>query len=367
MNKQILEDAKEFYENEINDFYMYQELAKVEKNKELKDELIRISNMEKKHAQFWERFIKKRGGNVPEVHPSKKKVLFLKLLRRFFNPVVVISFLEMGEAAGFQRYYKFLKEQKLNLDEYEQKALRNIILDEIAHETIFKEKEKVFSKLSNIRDFVLGMNDGLVEILGAVAGLSAVYTYQPMMVAISGLIVGVAGALSMGIGAYISVRSQRQVNEALKEKMEVLFDVSPENAIEEFKSKLKEAGLTEEIINDIIEKFKDNKEAMKKLLIQETEENEVLSGLFTGFAYLFGVFFPVIPFFFAPSAYVALPFSILFAGLTLTIVAVIISSLSGISIKKKVLEMVLSAFGAAGIAYIFGKIMQQIFGLNIDI
>ncbi len=367
MNNKILKDAIEFYTNEINDFYMYQELAKIEKNSELKNELIRISKMEKKHSQFWERFIKKRGGSVPDVRPSKRKVFILKLLRRFFNPVVVISFLEMGEASGFQRYYKFLKEQNLNLDEYEKKALENIILDEIAHETIFREKEKTFSKLSNIRDFVLGMNDGLVEILGAVAGLSAVYAHQPMVVAISGLIVGVAGALSMGIGAYISVRSQRQVNQAMKEKMEVLFDVSPKSAIEEFKNKLKEAGLTDEIVEEIAEKFKGKHDVIKKLLIEEVEENEILSGLFTGFAYLFGVFFPVIPFFFAPSSYIALPFSILFAGLALSIVATVISLLSGISIKQKILEMVLSAFGAAGLAYIFGKIMQQIFGINVDI
>ncbi len=363
----ILEDAKEFYINEINDYHMYTSLAQIEKDQSLKEDLLKIASMEKKHSQFWKKFIEKRGGSVPPVKPDKKKILFIKLLRKLFNPVLVISFLEMGESAGFQRYYKFLKEQKLHLDDYEQKALKNIILDEIAHETIFKEKEHYLSRLSNVRDFVLGMNDGLVEILGAVAGLSAVYIYQPQIVAVSGLIVGIAGALSMGIGAYISVRSQRQVNEALKEKMEVLFDVSPENALEELKNKLKEAGLTDDIIQDVIEKISSNKEAVKKLLIQETEENEILSGLFTGFAYLFGVFFPIIPFFFAPTSYLALPFSILFAGLALTVVATIISILSGISVKKKVMEMVLSAFGAAAVAYIFGKIMQQIFGINVEI
>lgn len=367
MTDKLIKDAIEFYKNEINDYYMYKSLAEIEPDLELREELLRISKMEEKHAAFWKKFVEKRGGKVPEVKPGKKKVILLKLLRKLFNPIVVISILEMGEVAGFQQYYKFLKEQGIHLDEYEQKALKNIILDEIAHETVFREKEKVFGTLSNVRDFVLGMNDGLVEILGAVAGLSAVYVHQPRMVAISGLIVGIAGALSMGIGAYISVRSQRQVNEALKEKMEVLFDVAPENALEEFRKKLKEAGLTDEIIQDIIEKFKDNHEAIKKLLIQEDNENEIISGLFTGFAYLFGVFFPIIPFFFAPSSYIALPFSIVFAGLALSIVATVISIFSGISIKKKIMEMVLSAFGAAGLAYAFGKIMQTVFGINVDI
>ena len=367
MENKLIQDAKEFYINEINDHYMYVSLAHIEKDEDLKNDLLKIANMEKKHAQFWKKFIEKRGGNVPDVKPGKIKTFLLKLLRKLFNPLLVVSFLEIGESAGFQRYYKFLKEQSINLDDYEQNALKNIILDEIAHETIFKEKESSLAGLSNIRDFVLGMNDGLVEILGAVAGLSAVYVYQPQMVAVSGLIVGMAGALSMGIGAYISVRSQRQVNEALREKMEILFDVSPESALRELELRLKEAGLTEEIIKDVVEKLGKNKEAIKKLLIRETDENEVLSGLFTGFAYLFGVFFPVLPFFFAPTSYIALPFSILFAGLALSLVATVISVLSGISVKKKIIEMVLSAFGAAGIAYVFGTIMQQVFGINIDV
>ncbi|NPA52714.1 MAG: rubrerythrin family protein [Aquificae bacterium] len=367
MNQRFIKDAIEFYKNEITDYYLYISLAQIEKDENLKKDLLKIANMEKKHAQFWKTFIEKRGVTVPSVKPDKKKIIFVKLLRKIFNPMLVISFLEMGESAGFQRYYKFLKEQSINLDEYEQKALKNIILDEIAHETTFKEKGHYISGLSNIRDFVLGMNDGLVEILGAVAGLSAVYIYQPEIVAVSGLIVGMAGALSMGIGAYISVRSQRQVNESLKEKMEILFEVSPKSALQELKKKLEEAGLTEEIINDVVEKIGKNKQAVKKLLIQETQENEILSGIFTGVAYLFGVFFPVVPFFFAPTSYIALPFSILFAGLALSIVATIISILSGISIKKKIMEMVLSAFGAAGIAYIFGKIMQYIFGINIEV
>ncbi|NPA12770.1 MAG: rubrerythrin family protein, partial [Aquificae bacterium] len=90
------------------------------------------------------------------------------------------------------------------------------------------------------------------------------------------------------------------------------------------------------------------------------------SGLFTGFAYLVGVFFPVVPFFFAPTSYVALPFSILFAGLVLATVGLVIAVLSGISIKKKVMEMVISAFTAAAIAYGFGSLMQSIFGIQIE-
>jgi len=42
------------------------------------------------------------------------------------------------------------------------------------------------------------------------------------LVTVSGLVVGVAGALSMGIGAFISVRSLRQINESTHARMEIL-------------------------------------------------------------------------------------------------------------------------------------------------
>lgn len=359
---QEIQLAKQFYIDEMNDYITYSEIASSVRDKQLKEILQKIAGMEKKHAQFWKDFLQKRGEKEPQVEVNRIKISLLKFVAKFINPLLVVSFLELGEANAYEKYYKFLKSTSLGKDEEEK--LKNIILDEIEHETVFaKETEK--TGISNIRDFVLGMNDGLVEILGVVTGLSAVYLDKPFIVAISGLIVGVAGALSMGIGAFISVRSQRQVNEAIREKLQVIFDLSPERAVEEFKEKLLETGIPEDLADEISKKLGKNKEAIKKLLIKETDENEIASGLFTGFAYLFGVLFPVLPYFIAPSSMVALPFSIIFAGLALAVVATIISMLSGINIKKKILEMVLSAFFAAGVSYAFGSLMQNLFGINI--
>ncbi|MDQ7056271.1 MAG: VIT1/CCC1 transporter family protein [Persephonella sp.] len=359
---EIIDRALYFYQMEISDYTTYLEISKSVKDSKLSEKIKNIALMEKKHAIFWREFLESRG--ITELTQKKPylKIRFMKLLSKIFNPALVISFFELGESGTIKEYYRFSKTE--NLSEEEKKNLKSIILDEIEHETFFA-KQINKKGLSNVRDFVLGMNDGLVEILGAVAGLSAVYLTQPVIVGVSGLIVGVAGALSMGIGAFISVRSQRQVNQAQKEQMEIIFDVSPERAVQEYRERLIQSGVVEEIAQEISSKIGKNKEAISKLLIEETEENEIRSGLFTGIAYLFGVFFPVIPFFFAPTSYVALPFSVLFAGIVLTVVAVIISVLSGISVKKKVIEMVISAFTAAGIAYGFGSIMQSIFGINL--
>ncbi len=358
----IQEIVKGFYIDEITDYITYSAIGENVKDKDLKETLKKIANMEKSHSEFWKEFLLKRGYDIPDVKVSPFKTGLLKFIAKFINPILVISFLELGEANAYEKYYEFLK--KAHLSKEEEERLKQIILDEIEHETVFAKKTEQ-SGLSNIRDFVLGMNDGLVEILGVVTGLSAVYINEPFIVAISGLIVGIAGALSMGIGAFISVRSQRQVNEAIREKLKVIFDIAPERALEELKEKLKETGIPEKVALEISKKLSSNKEAVKKLLIKETEENEFLSGIFTGFAYIFGVLFPVIPYFIAPSSLVALPFSILFAALALAVVATVISVLSGINIKRKIFEMVFSAFFAAGVSYLFGSLMQNLFGINI--
>jgi VIT1/CCC1 family predicted Fe2+/Mn2+ transporter len=81
-------------------------------------------------------------------------------------------------------------------------------------------------------------------------------------------------------------------------------------------------------------------------------------------AYLTGVAFPVLPYFVASSSLLALPFSVLLAGTALAIVAGTVSILSGISIRKKVFEMVSTGLGAAFLSYLFGRLMEAIFHIS---
>lgn len=316
-----------------------------------------------KHAKFWHDFLARRGVKIPKAKVSKLSLYSTRLLRKILGPGAVASLLEMGENSAIQKYFKFLTAYQENLDEEERRELSEVILDELEHEKFFYESKRRLH-VENIRDLVLGMNDGLVEILGAVTGLSAVYVYNPKLVGISGLIVGVAGALSMAIGTFISVRSQRQVNESIRQRMEVLFRVSPDRAKDELLDKLLESGMPEEVAKEVAEKLSSNHDAIIKLLVQEEDENEVRAALYTGISYLIGVAFPVTPYFFASSSLIALPFSVLLAGTALGVVATFISVLSGISIKKKVTEMVTTGLGAAFVSYLFGRLMEALFHVS---
>nr|WP_206205769.1 VIT1/CCC1 transporter family protein [Thermococcus sp. Bubb.Bath] len=359
----MLELATKFYEDEYADSVLYAQLAKGEKDGRIKEEFLRLSQIESKHAKFWHDFLESRGVEPPRPKVRRLHIVSVRLLRRLLGPGAVASLLEMGENSAIQKYFRYLTKYAEDLSGGEMERLKEVIIDELEHERFFEESKRRFHA-ENIRDLVLGMNDGLVEILGAVTGLSAVYANAPKLVGISGLIVGVAGSLSMGIGAFISVRSQRQVNEALKERMSVLFRISPDRAKEEIKARLIEGGVPEEIAEKTAEELSRKGDAAVKLVIPEGGENEVRSALYTGLAYLLGVAFPVLPYFLASSSIVALPFSILFAGAALAIVATLVSILSGISIRTKIVEMVTTGLGAAFMSYLFGRLMESVFHIS---
>lgn len=361
MNPELCNRARDFYLAEMNDHLTYTALANRTGDKGLQRLLEHIAAMELDHAGFWKSLLQEAGEPVPEVRPRRLRLLFLELLMRLVNPLLVISALELGETAAYDAYHRVLESGGLPPEK--QQRLRTIIVDELEHEAAF-HRRKESGGFSNIRDFILGMNDGLVEILGAVTGLSAAYPGNPLVVGVSGLIVGVAGALSMGIGAFISVRSQRQVNEGLRHRMNILFSVAPEKARAEFRNRLDESGIPPEVSAEVAEKVGQNPSSLIRLLAGESDENEWRSALFTGGAYFIGVFFPVLPYFLSHHSATALVASVLFAGLALATVGALISVLSGINMRGKVMEMVASGFTAAGLAYLFGRLMQGLFGIE---
>jgi VIT1/CCC1 family predicted Fe2+/Mn2+ transporter len=281
-------------------------------------------------------------------------------LRIFINPALIVSLLELGEAGAMKRYLDFYSHAPL--EDADKARLKGIILDEVEHEMFFKQMAQALG-VSNLRDFVLGMNDGLVEILGAVTGLSAC-THQALLVAITGLILGVAGALSMGIGAFISVRSQRQVNEGTRERMEILFAIDPERAVHAYRGELVDSGIPMHLAEETARVLGKNKQALVNLVLPSSNgENELRSGLFTGLAYFVGVASRAS--YFAPSSSIALPLSVVFAG-ELGAVATVVAMLSGIPMRQKIAEMVISGLTAAGLSYGFGMLMRSVFGIGTE-
>ena len=106
------------------------------------------------------------------------------------------------------------------------------------------------SKLNWLRAGVLGANDGIVSVAGIVIGVAAATTERgPILAAgIAGL---AAGALSMALGEYVSVSTQRDTEQALlaKERRELIEE--PEAEFEELVGLYRHKGLSSETARQV--------------------------------------------------------------------------------------------------------------------
>lgn len=178
---------REFQRNEISEYHIYSGLANKEKSPSNRKVLLSIANEEKRHYDYWKSIT---GCDCP---PRKLKIIFYVLVSRILGLTFGIKLMERGESAAQTNYSAFANKYP---------GAAKIAKDEDAHEhkliSLIEEE-----KLSYVGAIVLGLNDALVELTGALAGLS--FGFQnTRTIAFAGLITGVAAGFSMAAAAYLS-------------------------------------------------------------------------------------------------------------------------------------------------------------------
>jgi VIT1/CCC1 family predicted Fe2+/Mn2+ transporter len=116
---------------------------------------------------------------------------------------------------------------------------------ETPHPTIDPHASHVASRLNWLRAGVLGANDGIVSTAGLVVGVAAATTTSAVIFA-AGLAGLVAGAVSMALGEYVSVSTQRDTQRAMLEKERQELDNMPEAELEELAGLYAAKGLSAE-------------------------------------------------------------------------------------------------------------------------
>ena len=176
-------------QNEIDDHAVYAVVAEVEEDPKNREVLLRISEQEKRHYEFW----KKITGR--ELRPRRWLVAMYAFLARFLGTSFAIKLLEKREE-GAEEFYRSL------FDTYpEAKA---IYADEKEHETKLIDMLND-RKLLYAGAIVLGMNDALVELTGTLSGIALAFD-RSVVVGVTGLIMGIAASLSMAGSAYLEAR-----------------------------------------------------------------------------------------------------------------------------------------------------------------
>src|SRR3989344_399955 len=176
---------------EITEHLVYKKLASSIKDKNNKKVLERISQDELKHYNIW------KGHTQQDVNPSIFKLWGYYLISKILGLTFGLKLMEKGEEAAQKNYKKISKHMKSHAEKIEK--------DEKEHErqllNLLDEE-----KLKYVGSIVLGLNDALVELTGALAGFTLALQ-DPKLIATAGLITGIAASLSMTASEYLSTKS----------------------------------------------------------------------------------------------------------------------------------------------------------------
>ncbi len=120
-------------------------------------------------------------------------------------------------------------------------------MDNIESEAVGGE---ISSKLNWLRAGVLGANDGIVSTAALIFGVAgAAVSHQAVL--ISGVSAVAAGALSMAVGEYISVSSQRDFEEAELERERRELEEDPEAELHQLARLLQERGISAKLSHEV--------------------------------------------------------------------------------------------------------------------
>ena len=191
----------------------------------------------------------------------------------------------------------------LNLLQYSHKAMSEEIHHNYKDHYIHHQKSPFAEVLSEI---VFGMEDGMVSTLGSITGI-AVGSGDHFIVLLAGSVIIAVESVSMGIGSYLSNRSQEEVDERklFEEKTEIRE--FPQEEKQELLEMYKKDGWPENLAREMAEAAAQNPELMlKEMAVRELEvlpSKRSLSfkgGIFMFFAYIIGGLVPLFAYFFLP-------------------------------------------------------------------
>ena len=274
--------------NEATEFRIYTRLARVTKDPENSQILERIGRDEERHAQFFSGYTQ----TTPK--SSRIKVILFYWISRVLGLVFGIKLMEKAEEQSkidYDEIVKAIPEAATVRDEEEEHE--NALIDMLDEE-----------RLSYMGSVVLGLNDALVELAGALAGLTFALR-DPRLIAIAGLITGIAASFSMGASEYLSQKSEGQPERAGK------------------------------------------------------------SAIYTGIAYIFTVFALILPYLLIQNPFIALPISLAAAVIIIACFNFYVSVAQDLAFGRRFWEMTLLSFGVAGFSFLVGIVIRSVFGIDV--
>jgi len=199
IDKSTLDSIRLAQKNEITEYNIYARLANNIRNKGNADVLRKISEDEKRHYDFWKQYTNE------EIKPSRFRLVKYYWIAKIFGITFGIKLMEKNEGKAEEVYRNVAgiipEASKIARDE-----------DEHEHQLIGLIQEE---KLNYVGSVVLGLNDALVELTGSLAGFTFALSNN-RVIALAGLITGIAAAFSMAASEYLSNKAEAAGEKAAK-------------------------------------------------------------------------------------------------------------------------------------------------------
>ena len=289
---QLSEDIRKkvllFQQTEITEYHIYKRLAQRIKSQENARILDQIAEDEKRHYEGWKKYTNE------EVQPRWSFVWFYYLVSILFGFTFGVKLMEQGEEKAQANYETISKvipdaaKYQSEEDIHEQKLIE--MLDE--------------ERLQYAGSVVLGLNDALVELTGALAGLTLALQ-DVKLIALSGLITGIAASMSMAASEYLSTRSEK------------------------------------------------------------TNKHPVRAAIYTGFAYIITVALLVLPYLIFENYYLDLAIALTTGVIIIAVFNYYISVAKGESFKERFLEMAGLSLSVAAFSFVIGYFIRIWLGIEI--
>ncbi len=218
-----------------------------------------------------------------------------------------------------------------------------------------------------IRSILLGLNDGLIStftLLVGVAAATIASTGSNSIVILTGFAAMVSGAISMGLGEYISSKSEYNYikNELKKERAEI--ELFPEEEKEEVREIFEKMGLDGDTLNSCVHTITSNKQVWLDFLTKselglEEPENPILGAIFTFLSFVSGSFLTLFAYFF-DIGFISLIISSVVSFSMLFIAGALKTKITGESTLKSGLEMIIIGIVAFIASYGIGTMLEQL-------
>jgi len=334
---------------------IYEALAERSKDPEETRILSGLAAAEARHAEHWNALL---GEQARTVRPSPRRAL-LRLLARRFGSVFILALAQRAE--GNSPYA------------HDHDATRAMAADEVVHEEVVRglATEGRLRLSGNFRAAVFGANDGLVSNLALVLGIGATGV-SSSFVLFSGFAGLLAGALSMGAGEFVSVRSQRELVDA-SHPTHATLRAAPDLNLDENELKLVylARGMSEEAAEhraaERMGRLACDCDPSTSLPVGHTEGDPLpdddepdtmgsaVGAAFSSFlCFSTGAIVAILPYLFGLSGLTAILTAAVLVGLALLLTGSIVGLLSGASPLRRGLRQLGIGLGAAAVTYALG-------------